>query len=602
MTAFKSNHRFKAWIIAIALFALVAGIAAEALAGQATLAWNPNTESDLAGYRLHYGTSSGNYTVHLDVHNVTTYTVTGLTDGQTYYFAATAYDASGHESGYSNQVSYTLPTANGAPSTPATPTGPSSAAVNAAATFNTSATDPNNDSLTYRYDWGGGVIGTWGAASQSHTWTAAGQYTIKAQARDGKGAESAWSGGKTVTITTSQQNQAPTANAGTDQTVNSGAAVSLGGSGSDPENAIIAYRWRQTSGTTVALSNAASPQAGFTAPTLATGTASLVFELQVTDAAGLTATDSVSIVVQSPDIDGDGVTNSQDAFPTDSAEWKDTDGDKIGDNADPDDDNDGTLDTAENDPTGSLIGAFRTSTGQWLLDLNGSRTWDGSRIDGFYTFGQSGDLPVTGDWNSDGAAKIGVFRPSTCEWFLDLNGNDKLDGKSVDAYFKFGSKGDRPATGIWKKGGAVRVGVFRPSTGQWLLDLNGNRKWDRTSRDGLYQFGQSGDLPVTGDWNGDGITDIGVFRPGTGQWLLDLNGNRKWDGSRTDGLYPFGKSGDLPVTGDWNSDGVTEIGVFRPSTGQWLLDLNGNDQWDGSGTDGLYTFGKSGDQPVAGPW
>ncbi len=499
MTASKSNHRFWAWIIAIPFLIVVAGVSVDASAGQATLTWNPNTESDLAGYKLHYGTASGNFTVHLDVHNVTTYTVTGLTNGQTYYFAATAYDASGCESGYSNQVSYTVPTTNGAPSTPATPTGPSSALVNAAASFSTSATDPNSDSLTFRYDWGGGVIGNWGTASQSHTWTVTGQYTIKAQARDSKGAESAWSGGKTVTITTSQQNQAPTANAGADQTVNSGAAVALRGSGSDPENAITAYRWRQTSGTTVTLSNATSAQAGFTAPTIATGTASLVFELRVTDAAGLSATDSVRIVVQSADIDADGVPNSQDAFPNDPAEWKDGDGDGIGDNADPDDDNDGIPDADEDGGANRLIGVFRPSKGVWLFDINGNRQWDGKTIDARQTFGSNGDLPVTGDWDCD----------------------DVTD-----------------------------IGVFRPSTGQWLLDLNGNHRWD-SSGDGLYPFGRSGDLPVTGDWNSDGITDIGVFRPSTGEWLLDLNGNHRWDGSSIDGLYTFGKSGDLPVTGEW---------------------------------------------------
>jgi len=71
----------------------------------------------------------------------------------------------------------------------------------------------------------------------------------------------------------------------------------------------------------------------FTAPNIATGTATLVFELRVTDAAGLSATDSVAVMVQSPDLDGDGVPNSQDAFPTNPAEWKDSDGDGIGDNA-----------------------------------------------------------------------------------------------------------------------------------------------------------------------------------------------------------------------------------------------------------------------------
>jgi hypothetical protein len=216
-------------------------IASNALAAEATLAWDPNTESDLAGYRVHYGTDSGSYTVHTDVHNVTTYTVTGLIAGQTYYFAASAYDSSGNESGYSNQVSYSVPQ--------------------------------------------------------------------------------------------SPQNQAPTANAGSDQTVNAAAAVVLSGNGTDPENGTLTYQWRQTGGNSVALSTPTSANAGFIAPGIATGTTTLVFELAVADPAGLSATDSVSVSVQSADLDGDGVPNSQDAFPTNAAEWEDTDGDGIGDNA-----------------------------------------------------------------------------------------------------------------------------------------------------------------------------------------------------------------------------------------------------------------------------
>ena len=173
---------------------IVGLIASNAMAAQVTLAWDPNTESDLAGYRVHYGTASGSYTSHTDVHNVTSFTVTGLTAGQTYYFAATAYDTSGNESGYSNPLSYAVPAANGAPTTPATPTGASSALVNTSITFSTSATDPNGNSLEYRYDWGGGVLSNYGAASQSHGWAAAGQYAVKAQARDSLGLESAWSG------------------------------------------------------------------------------------------------------------------------------------------------------------------------------------------------------------------------------------------------------------------------------------------------------------------------------------------------------------------------------------------------------------------------
>jgi hypothetical protein len=91
--------------------------------------------------------------------------------------------------------------------------------------------------------------------------------------------------------------------------------------------------WRQTGGTPVSLSNATSAQASFTPPNIATGTAALTFELRVTDAAGLSAVDTQTVIVQSPDIDSDGIPNSQDAFPTNTAEWKDSDGDGIGDNA-----------------------------------------------------------------------------------------------------------------------------------------------------------------------------------------------------------------------------------------------------------------------------
>jgi chitinase len=213
-----------------------------ARAEQVTLAWDANTESDLAGYKVHYGTASGSYTTVVDVHKVTTAIVTGLTAGQTYYFVVTAYNAANNESGYSNQVSYSVPAANGAPATPATPTGASSALVNTAITFSTSATDPNGDSLQYRYDWGGAVLSSWGAASQSRSWAAAGQYAVKAQARDSLLAESAWSSAKTVIIS--------------------------------------------------------------------------------------------SLPPVDPDSDGDGVPDSQDAFPNDPTEWLDSNGNGIGDNAD----------------------------------------------------------------------------------------------------------------------------------------------------------------------------------------------------------------------------------------------------------------------------
>ncbi len=250
MKASKPIRRMWVSILVTTISIFIGIIASNATAAQVTLAWDPNTESDLAGYKIHYGTASNSYSVHIDVHNVTTYTVTGLTDGQTYYLAATAYDASGNESGYSNSVSYGVPGANGAPTTPATPSGATSAPVNTAVAFSTSATDPNGDSLEYRYDWSGGVVSGWGAASQSHSWAAAGQYAVKVQARDSKYAESAWSAAKTVTITQNTQNAAPTTPATPSGTASApvNTAVTFSTSATDPNRDSVEYRYDWGSG------------------------------------------------------------------------------------------------------------------------------------------------------------------------------------------------------------------------------------------------------------------------------------------------------------------------------------------------------------------
>ena len=70
--------------------------------------WDPNTESNMAGYKVYVGTASGVYGPAVNVGNVTTFKVINLSKGKTYYFAITAYDTSGNESAYSNEATKTI--------------------------------------------------------------------------------------------------------------------------------------------------------------------------------------------------------------------------------------------------------------------------------------------------------------------------------------------------------------------------------------------------------------------------------------------------------------------------------------------------------------
>src|SRR2546426_667928 len=95
----------RALFVACVLTVLCSLAPALSSAAQVTLAWDANTEPDLAGYKLYYGNSSGSYQFSVDVGNVTSYTRSGLLDGRIYYFAATTYNLSLAESGFSNEVS-----------------------------------------------------------------------------------------------------------------------------------------------------------------------------------------------------------------------------------------------------------------------------------------------------------------------------------------------------------------------------------------------------------------------------------------------------------------------------------------------------------------
>ena len=299
------------------------------------------------------------------------------------------------------------------------------------------------------------------------------------------------------------------------------------------------------------------------------------------------------------DLDGDGVPNGQDAFPRDTAEWVDTDLDRVGNNADVDDDNDGFPDWVDPAPLDArrvppaLIGVYSPATQTFLLDLDGSRSETADDwLDGPY--GQTGDLPVRGDWNGDGLDDLGAYRPSDGRFYLDLDGWGLWSASDP-----FGTAADLPVSGDWDGDGAAEIGLYHPAARTFTLDLDGSLS--PTAADvTTAPFGALGDQPVTGDWNGDRRDEIGVWRPGTRVFYLDANGSRDWNtGDRT--TQPYGLPGDQPLAGDWNGDGPDEIGVYRPSTQRFYLDLDASSSVT-SGDAISAPFGAAGDLPLPGRW
>ncbi|MCB2148048.1 MAG: PKD domain-containing protein [Deltaproteobacteria bacterium] len=240
----------------IAIFSFGATLAYSA---NVTLQWDANDPAP-EGYRVfaREGSQSYNYDNPLWENNLTTCTLTGLTEGVTYHFVVRAFDG-GLESADSQEVSYT----------------PAAVVLN----------------------------------------------------------------------------QAPTAVAGQNQSVDEGTSVTLDGSGSgDTDGTIVGYQWVQTGGAGISLNNAASAQASFTAPVVGIDGGTLTFSLTVTDDDGSSSASTTTVSVlksSSTDVDGDNVPDVLDLFPNDPTEWADNDSDGTGNNQDPDDDNDGMTDVWE---------------------------------------------------------------------------------------------------------------------------------------------------------------------------------------------------------------------------------------------------------------
>jgi hypothetical protein len=202
---------------------------------------------------------------------------------------------------------------------------------------------------------------------------------------------------------------------------------------------------------------------------------------------------------------------------------------------------------------GESVGLVDADQGQWHL-----RDPVTGRVSSFF-FGNPDDLPIVGDWDGDGVATPGLYRQSD-GFFYARNSNTQ---GPADAECFAGDPADIPIAGDWDGDGDGDLGIYRPSEQMFYLFTATCTGSPMGAAPISFLFGNPGDKPVSGDWDGDGIDEVGLHRESTGffYWRNTL------DTGIASGEIFFGDPGDRFVSGDWGVvDGADTPAVFRPSS------------------------------------
>ncbi len=206
------------------------------------------------------------------------------------------------------------------------------------------------------------------------------------------------------------------------------------------------------------------------------------------------------------------------------------------------------------------LGLVDPATGLWYLQAE-----DGG-VKSFY-YGNPRDVPFMGDWDCDGVDTPGLYRQS--DGFVYLR-NSNTQGVA-DITFFFGNPGDVPVAGDFDGDGCDTVSLYRPSEQRfYVINELGTASGGLGAADYWTAFGNGGDTPFAGDFDGDGLDEVGLYRASTAlvyyEDQLTVNG----DGAADHEFY-FGDRGDRFVSGNWNAGDIDSVGVFRPASTTFYL-------------------------------